>query len=75
MNRNLRAHQQSQLNTQENAHNIVVFDLLRLIQADTKLTLDFSKAFEVSEFQLGDEIVTYTLPNSLVDNKQNSCGF
>jgi len=75
MNRNLRVHQQSQLNTQENAHNIVVFDLLRLIQADTKLTLDFSKAFEVSEFQLGDEIVTYTVPNSLVDNKQNSCGF
>lgn len=66
---------QSQSKARENTPNVVVLDLLRLVQADTKLASDFSKAFEVKEFQLGDEIVTYNLPIFSVDSKQNICGF
>lgn len=77
MNRNLRVHEQSQAGTRENAYNAlpVVLDLLSLVQADTKLGLEFSKAFEVREFQLGDEIANYGVPTPSGDNKHNTCGF
>ena len=35
----------------------VVFNLWRLVKVDNNLTLDFSKAFELREFQLGDDLL------------------
>jgi ATP-binding cassette subfamily B protein len=66
--------------TLQDAPNLLrfVFNLLRLVQADTNLTLDFSKAFEIREFQLGDELVNYNVPTSsedAVDYEQNIWDF
>jgi len=42
-----------------------ILNLLRLSQSDTSLTSEFSQAFEMCEFQLGDQLVKYDLPYSL----------
>lgn len=45
-----------------------VINLLRLVKADNNLALDFSKAFEICEFQLGDDIVNSVLPTPARDS-------
>lgn len=37
-------------------------EFLRRAQSDTNQALDFSKAFDVQEFQLGDELLNYSVP-------------
>ncbi len=44
-----------------------ILNLLRLVQADTNLALEFSNAFEVREFQLGDELTQHNVPAPLGD--------
>lgn len=62
MNGNLRVQKQRQPGSSENTHEslTVVIRLLSLVQADTNLALDFSKAFEIREFQSGDDVVNYS---------------
>ncbi|HEY9905716.1 MAG TPA: peptidase domain-containing ABC transporter [Candidatus Sericytochromatia bacterium] len=51
---------------------------LNLSPADSRLSSSFSQDFEVREFQLGDELTTYSLSNQLensVRNEQYSAGF
>jgi ATP-binding cassette subfamily B protein len=48
--------------------------LLALAQADTALAAKFSQAFEVYEFQLGDQLVSYT-PPSTSDHEPSNCDF
>ena len=56
----------------------VVFNLLRLVQADAEIALEFSKAFKIREFQLGDQLVEYNTPipsGDYVQDEQNSSSF
>ncbi len=66
--------------TIDNALNTlpVVLNLLRLVQADTKLASDFSQTFRIREFQLGDELVNSISPTpgeDSVQSEQNSRDF
>lgn len=65
MNRTLKIHDQLQSETVESAHNSlqVILNLLRLVQADTKLAPAFNQAFDTHEVQLGDELVNYSIAN------------
>jgi len=64
---------------QENSQSLqVVLNFLKLISLDTERGLDFSKAFEFREFQLGDELVNYKispLSGDTVHREQNSKDF
>ena len=80
MNPSLGVQKQVQPRTIDNAHNSlpVVLNLLRVVQADTKLASHFNEAFKIREFQLGDELVNCTIPTPAgdsVQNEQNICDF
>ncbi len=49
-----------------------ISDLLSLLRVseDSSLASNFSKAFEIREFQLGDELTIYNLPNPSEDSVQ-----
>ncbi len=56
----------------------VALNFLKLIQPDTTPGLDFSQAFELCEFQLGDDLVNYRvspLSGDTVHCEQNSWDF
>ena len=80
MNRSLKVHNELQTGATEKGGDslTVVMNLLRLVQADTKLASNFSQAFEISEFQLGDELINYSIAASTengVKNKKEFAGF
>jgi len=65
-------------NPQSSSQNL--FDLLSLLglsQEDPKMVSNFSQAFKVSEFQLGDELTQYLLnsPENSVPEEQNTGNF
>lgn len=79
MNRSLGVHNQFQPGTIENTHNSLpgVLNLLRLVQADTKVASHFSRDFETCEFQLGHELINYSIAASLgysVQYEHKKCG-
>lgn len=47
-----------------------MLSLLGISAANGSLTSEFTAAFEIHEFQLGDELTNYNLPNSLVNSVQ-----
>lgn len=78
--RSLEAEEKLELGTIQNDPKLITaaLNLLRLLQADTNLALNFSKAFEVREFQLGDDLVKYNIAAPLgktIYNEQNICNF
>ena len=80
MNRSLKVHNELQTGAIEKTGDSlpVVLNLLRLVQADTKLASNFSQAFEIREFQLGDELINYSIAASTengVKSKKEIQGF
>lgn len=67
MNQMLKVQGQSPPWNRENDYSSLsdILNLLRLSQSDTSLTSEFSQAFKMCEFQLGDQLVKYDLPYSL----------
>ncbi|HEY9846499.1 MAG TPA: cysteine peptidase family C39 domain-containing protein, partial [Candidatus Caenarcaniphilales bacterium] len=52
-------------------HVVGLRRLLSQLQIDTALAEAFSQLFEVRQFQLGDEVVSYPLPNTAASENQN----
>ena len=55
-----------------------VLDLFKLVQANQELALNFSKALEIQEFQIGDVLINYNSPASSTKSapgKQNRDAF
>jgi ATP-binding cassette subfamily B protein len=67
MNRMLGVQGPPPLRNQQNSYSSLsdILNLLRLSQADTNLASEFNQAFEIREFQLGEQLVNYYVPNSL----------
>ncbi len=67
MNRMLGVQGPPVLRNQQNSYSSLsdILNLLRLSQADTNLASEFNQAFEIREFQLGEQLVNYYVPNSL----------
>lgn len=67
MNRMLGVQGPPPLRNQQNSYSSLsdILNLLRLSQADTNLASEFNQAFEIREFQLGEQLVNYSVPNSL----------
>ena len=80
MKPNLKSQEQLPLGVIRDAPDIllVFHHLLQSVQADAALALDFSQAFKIYEFDLGDRIHKYKLPSfgeNSVHNEQNESWF
>ncbi|CAA9588611.1 Cyclic-nucleotide-regulated bacteriocin/lantibiotic efflux ABC transporter, permease/ATP-binding protein [uncultured Synechococcales cyanobacterium] len=74
MNQGLGIQNRSQL-TEELSYSLpIVLKLLTQIQADASLASAFDQAFVVDDFQLGDELITYTAPE-ISSHQQNGYDF
>jgi len=80
MNQNLGVQGLSQSRILENESQSfqVILNFLRMVEVDANRTLEFSKAFEVREFQLGDALINVSIPaptGKYVQDEQNSDDF